>query len=249
MNSVITLSLTHSMMVYRWTRPQLKIGDMAMRNFIWNDDINKCNYGTIAWSHVCAPRKEGGLGVRSIRVANEVYLLKLTWEIITQKDEGLQFIWERHTTTSRQQVRYFISSSIWNGLGRIRDCIWDNVRWIPGYQSKVCFWIDNWLGYIIAEKIGVPKEIWPDLKQKITDFRAVNSWVLDVDFVSRFPAICADIMTIQITSNALDSLVSTKHKSGKVTSQASYNLCRSVFPEVNWGIGFRVNTFRLHGRC
>lgn len=70
-NSVITSSLTHSMMVYRWPRALLKSIDVAMRNFLWNGNISKQNYGTIPWSRVCAPRTEDGFGIQCIRATNE----------------------------------------------------------------------------------------------------------------------------------------------------------------------------------
>lgn len=44
-NSVIASSLTHCMMVYRWSRVLLKQIDVAMRNFIWNGDVNKQSRG------------------------------------------------------------------------------------------------------------------------------------------------------------------------------------------------------------
>lgn len=155
-NNVIASSLTHSMMVYKWPRQLLKEVDVAMRNFVWTGDKNKTKHGVMAWSRVCAPCKEGGLGVRSIRAANESYLYKLAWDIITQKDMGLNFVLQRHSTASGKEVKYHIASSIWCGLGRIRAHIRDNIRWIPGANSKVRFWTDNWLGFVIAEKIGIP---------------------------------------------------------------------------------------------
>lgn len=127
-NSVIVSSLTHSMMVYRWPRALLKQVDVAMRNFIWNGDVNKQSCGIVAWAQVCASHEEGGLGVRSIRAANEGFLCKLAWEILVETDPALSFILQRHTTAGGRDVRYFISSSIWHGLDRIRDMIREQVR-------------------------------------------------------------------------------------------------------------------------
>ncbi|KAL8503396.1 hypothetical protein ACS0TY_022218 [Phlomoides rotata] len=80
--SVISSSLTHSMMVYRWPRSLLKIVDVAMRNFVWNGDIAKTSHGSVAWVRVCSSQAEGGLGIHSPRAMNESFLYKLTWEII-----------------------------------------------------------------------------------------------------------------------------------------------------------------------
>lgn len=114
-----------------------------MRNFIWNGDVTKRNFKTTSWSRVCAPYKEGGLGVRSIQAANKAFLYKLAWEILTEKDESLSFILQRHTTADGSDVKYFIASLVWYGMKRVRERIRENMQWIPGYNSKVNFWFDN----------------------------------------------------------------------------------------------------------
>lgn len=70
------------------------------------------------------------MGVRDIRAANEAFLYKLAWEIITEKNIGLSFILQRHTTGNGLVVRYFTASSIWHGLARIFNDIRANSRWI-----------------------------------------------------------------------------------------------------------------------
>lgn len=138
-NNIIASALTHSMMIYRWPHGLIKSIDVALRNFIWNGNVKKRNYGTLAWSRVCSPRREGGLGIRSIRAANESFLFKLAWEILSDKDHALGFIRQRHSTVSGRDVRYHIASSIWHGLARNRDILRQHIRWIPGFESKVEF--------------------------------------------------------------------------------------------------------------
>lgn len=59
------------MMVYKWPRQLLKSLDTEMWNFVWNKNVAKQNYGTVAWARVCAMHKEGRLGVCSIRAMNK----------------------------------------------------------------------------------------------------------------------------------------------------------------------------------
>lgn len=59
--------------------------------------------------------------------------------------------------------------------------------------------------------------------------------MIDARFAEDFPNIVEDIRAMMIADNATDSRVWTKHSTGKVTSRASYDLCRVVFPRVNWG--------------
>ncbi|KAL8527709.1 hypothetical protein ACS0TY_005524 [Phlomoides rotata] len=73
-NSVIVSSLVHSMMIYKWPRSLLNKIDKAMRNFIWMGSIEKKGSCMVNWAKVCAPKEEGGLGIRSIETANEAFL-------------------------------------------------------------------------------------------------------------------------------------------------------------------------------
>ncbi|KAL8520162.1 hypothetical protein ACS0TY_010907 [Phlomoides rotata] len=77
-NSIIAASLVHSMMVYFWPRSLLRIIESAMRNFSWSGDILKKNTScSVSWSRVFSPIEEGGLGIRSLRLANDSFVCKL----------------------------------------------------------------------------------------------------------------------------------------------------------------------------
>lgn len=234
-NSVIISSLMHSTMLYRWPRKLLKQVDRAMRNFIWKGNISQLSHGNVAWSRVCAPHSEGGLGIRDIRSANEAFLFKLAWEILKEKDIGLKFILQRHSTADESEVKYYISSSIWHGIDRIRQAIKADSCWVPGQNSSVKFWTDNWLGYCIADKVGIPASERAGLNQCISAFHSENEWILGDAFAEEFPQVCADIVAIKIASIAKDELVWTRHKSREITSKAAYDRCRSHFLTVSWG--------------
>lgn len=100
------------MMLYRWPRRLSKQVDRAMRNFIWKGNVTQISHWNVAWARVCAPHSEGGLGVRDIRTTNEAFLYTFVWEILKEKDIGLSFILQRHSTAAGTEAKYFISSSI-----------------------------------------------------------------------------------------------------------------------------------------
>ncbi|KAL8509008.1 hypothetical protein ACS0TY_016265 [Phlomoides rotata] len=91
-NSVIVSSLVHSMMIYKWPRSLLNKIDQAMRNFIWTGSTEKIGFCTVNWAKVCAPKEEGGLGIRSIKTANEAFLQRLSWNILNNKEPSMSFI-------------------------------------------------------------------------------------------------------------------------------------------------------------
>lgn len=45
------------------------------------------------------------------------------------------------------------------GIRKYFGVINDSSQWIKGYVSTVRFWTNNWLGYKIVDKIGIPKSM------------------------------------------------------------------------------------------
>ena len=62
------------------------------RNFLWggSETYNKAPY--IAWDTVCTSRKQGGLGVKNMKLWNQACIAKLVWDIARKKD-GLWIQW------------------------------------------------------------------------------------------------------------------------------------------------------------
>lgn len=60
--------------------------EKAIRHFLWTGDITRSGAVTVAWSRVCAPKAEGGLGIRSLAAMNQAFLFRLAW---IRSDAGL----------------------------------------------------------------------------------------------------------------------------------------------------------------
>ncbi|KAL1197767.1 putative ribonuclease H protein [Cardamine amara subsp. amara] len=57
--------------------------DRMCSSFLWSGlDMNP-NKAKITWEEVCKPKQEGGLGLRSLREANDVSCLKLIWRSLS----------------------------------------------------------------------------------------------------------------------------------------------------------------------
>lgn len=121
----------------------------------------------------------------------------------------------------------------------------EEVRWIPGFNSNVHFWTDNWLGYIIAEKIGIPYDRWTAFNQRIVDFRMDNIWSIDPQFANAFPEILKDIVAIHIAQNSTDLMVWPRHKTGRITSKGAYDFCRYTFQRSIGARGIGLSSYRL----
>lgn len=91
------------------------------------------------------------------------------------------------------------------------------------------------MGYIIADRIEIPRDCWHKFAQPISDFRTEEGWILDAGFAEKYPEMTADIITTKIAEGTTDEMVWTENKYGSITSRAAYTFCRHKFPEVNWG--------------
>lgn len=47
--------------------------DKLCRSFIWGDDESHRSVHPVSWEKICKPKREGGLGLRSTRVANSAF--------------------------------------------------------------------------------------------------------------------------------------------------------------------------------
>ncbi|KAL6214721.1 hypothetical protein ACLB2K_014153 [Fragaria x ananassa] len=64
--SVFQSMLLHSFSVYHWPVYLVKKLTSWARNFIWSGNIGTRKIVTIRWAQVCAPKLEGGLGIRDL---------------------------------------------------------------------------------------------------------------------------------------------------------------------------------------
>ncbi|KAL8529336.1 hypothetical protein ACS0TY_006665 [Phlomoides rotata] len=124
-------------------------------------------------------------------------------------------------------------SSIEPGIRRHLGWLATNSRWIVGHYSGISFWNDNWLGYIISERIGIPHSFDVGLNSTIWDFFYDECWHFDYEFFMKHTDIVRDILSIHV-SRGSDRRVWGNSVSGLLTSRMAYDLLRSPNPRVNW---------------
>ncbi|KAH6778304.1 hypothetical protein C2S51_009616 [Perilla frutescens var. frutescens] len=125
-------------------------------------------------------------------------------------------------------------SSIWPG---IRNHVQSLVResfCIIGCGSKVDFWHDNWLGYVLADRLNIPVDVHAKFSDTVGDFLEHGVWRFTVSFVANYPDIMHDILRVPITSGE-DERVWTKSLHGTVTAKLARLHTRVHFPTVKWG--------------
>ncbi|XP_057803511.1 uncharacterized protein LOC131018823 [Salvia miltiorrhiza] len=232
--SVIQSSITHSMMIYRWPRSLLKILDAKCRNFIWTGNTEKCAACTVAWARVCAIKEEGGLGVRSFSLMNRSYLMKRAWSVIRGTAFGMDIMRQRYLSRFSHVKTVAAPSSIWLGLrAEIAPLVNDSYCYI-GDGAFTNFWNDDWLGYSIARKCGVPHYVQDFLKHSVADYFYEGIWHFTQGFVDAFPDIVCDILLLPIGDDE-DIRFWKPSLHGDVTASLAFARHCHRFPAVKWG--------------
>ncbi|KAJ0453055.1 putative RNA-directed DNA polymerase [Helianthus annuus] len=146
-NSVLGSMYTYWASVFMLPVRIVKELEKSMRRFLWNGGSQGNARSKVAWSNVCLPKDEGGLGIRSINDVNVALLAGHVWSIITNRPslwvqwihsyklKGTNF-WE---VTKRGSVSWG-----WRHIlairDRIRPYVWMSIR--SGRQTNA--WSDNW---------------------------------------------------------------------------------------------------------
>ncbi|KAJ0615172.1 putative RNA-directed DNA polymerase [Helianthus annuus] len=60
--------------------------EKRMRRFLWNAGSSGRVRANVAWSDVCLPKNEGGLGIRNVGDVNKALMTNHIWSIISHRD-------------------------------------------------------------------------------------------------------------------------------------------------------------------
>ena len=104
-----------------------------------------------------------------------------------------------------------------------------------GKNSKLQFGSENWLGYVILDKISISDAVTVRLRATISDFRRNGCWQLPRMLLERFPNICQDIYNYVITEDQLDKLIWENSLDGIVSCQNLYQHVHLPVRAVPWG--------------
>ncbi|XP_019423031.1 PREDICTED: uncharacterized protein LOC109332502 [Lupinus angustifolius] len=202
-----------------------------VKNFIWSGSIAQKKICTVAWSKMCSPISEGGLGLRSLRQMNRAALLKLAWDMRISSHEWACFYRERFGCHWTHSSRYF-KSSIWP---RIRDN-WsltsENAIWLVGDGHQVNFWLDNWIEEPIVDLMNIPLLLQASLKATCASFIDGNHWLIPKLIKDSFPSICSKIAATKIVDH--DQLIWKASADGSLSMKMAYSTFSHNHNSLSW---------------
>lgn len=107
--TLISNMLTYTIIYHPRHVTLLRDIEKDARNFIWSGALNKRKLVVAAQKKMCRPITNGGLGLRYLLSLNEVANLKISWDLLTSKEDWAIII----------KGRVFISNDDWKFLN---DC-------------------------------------------------------------------------------------------------------------------------------
>ncbi|KAK4384565.1 putative ribonuclease H protein [Sesamum angolense] len=77
--------------------------EKRMRNFLWKGN-STVGYPKVAWSSVCRPKEEGGLGIRDILALNKALMCRHLWNVIQGNQSSIWVRWIAHNHLRHKSV-------------------------------------------------------------------------------------------------------------------------------------------------
>ncbi|GKA92258.1 retrotransposon protein, putative, ty1-copia subclass [Tanacetum coccineum] len=166
-----------------------------MRGFLWCNDELKRGKAKVAWDAICLPKREGGLGIRSLEQFNIALMTTHIWNTVTNKQSlsgsvldssfGVNLVMVRRLRFGmidgalKAQFRYLSPRDITNEGYHLQNCVANLV------SNEGWSWPQAWL--LKAPDLGsipVPvlvdsqldKPQWRDINGNLSNFSVKCAW-------------------------------------------------------------------------
>ncbi|KAL0295890.1 UNVERIFIED_CONTAM: putative ribonuclease H protein [Sesamum calycinum] len=128
--------------------------EKRMRHFLWKGNSG-VGYPKVAWSEVCRPMEEGGLGIRDILALNKALMTRHLWNVIQSNQSSIWVQWIAHTHLRHKSVWTVDAkggSWGWRKLLRLRSALLPYIEFKVGNGEIFSIWHDPWhsLGTLIS---------------------------------------------------------------------------------------------------
>jgi hypothetical protein len=205
-----------------------------IRNFWWtgvnSEPVSKPLCLT-AWKNICAPKSEGGLGIRNIKAVNHGLILSAAWRIADNPESHLHKI---------LKSKYFYDSSIWRPKTNIpKSAFWTSLLKVITLLQQNSFyqissgnislwstpWFSNWQDIYNNLIIQEPGYQYPALVKDLwlPDTKVWNTPLIDTLFQHHTAASIKSTMVIPFDDD--DILCWNLTPNGKCSTKSAYKTC------------------------
>ncbi|KAL0313728.1 UNVERIFIED_CONTAM: putative ribonuclease H protein [Sesamum calycinum] len=202
-----------------------------MRHFLWKGN-SAVGYPKVAWSDVCRPIEEGGLGIRDILALNKALMSRHLWNVIQSNQSSVWVKWIAHTHLRNKSVWTIDvkgGSWGWRKLLRLRSALLPYIDFKIGDGESFSLWHDPWhcLGALIRRFPSGPNRMTIPLASKLSAVIVDGDWswppITDME--------CIEILHLLPTiHNGNDSILWR----GEFNTTVAYDMFRNPGPIVGW---------------
>jgi hypothetical protein len=191
----------------------LKELDKLRKMFLWSGDGEisggKCK---VAWTSVCAPKPNGGLGIKNLEYFSQSLRLRwlwFSWDDVNRPWAGL----ELHVTDEDRSV--FDAATI--------------VK--LGNGKKTSFWNSRWLnGDTLAARFSVLHKHSRRKNRTVAEAVANNGWIVDIDYnlslqlIMEYVQLSEILDNVTLTESEPDSITWVPSPDGTYSAKSAYDL-------------------------
>ncbi|WMV40242.1 hypothetical protein MTR67_033627 [Solanum verrucosum] len=154
-NSVLDALPTYMMSVFHMPANVIDRMDAIRRNFLWqgNCDPNNHKFHLVKWDQVILSKKEGGLGIRNLKIQNQSLLMKWLWRFASQEQAlwketikarfGMENLWITNLSTQPY------GAGVWRSIRNLWIKFFNKCKIKVGNGGRTLFWEDKWVDQVI----------------------------------------------------------------------------------------------------
>ncbi|KAJ9564713.1 hypothetical protein OSB04_000679 [Centaurea solstitialis] len=169
-----------------------------MKGFLWNNGELMRGKAKVSWKEVCLDKKQGGLGLRSLRDWNHALMAKHIWSLI----EGRKSLWVKWIHTYRLTGRNFWDANVvndaawgWRKIVRLRGMFREHIVHQIGNGENTSLWFDNWHAAGPLCKFISRRDIYLsglNVHSKVSDLWNGVSWCWPRSLIDKYGGLLGD---------------------------------------------------------
>lgn len=130
--SVLSSIPVYHLSYFALSEKEAKKCDSIIANFFWGNHQNPKTPHMLAWTKICQPKQNGGLGIRAFGDFNKALLGRQAWRIISNRDSLLSRVFMAKYCYDRDNLKFRTTSqastfarAICNRIEEVvKDCHW-----------------------------------------------------------------------------------------------------------------------------
>jgi hypothetical protein len=152
-NSVLSSSVVYHCCTLKLHKGVIEQLDKYRKHCLWRgSDLNAKQAPKAAWSVVCLPKKEGGLGVLNLSIHNDSLLMKFLHKFYSKADiPWVHLVWDNYYANGRLPGQQIKGSFWWKDVVKLIPQFKNMASAVVRDGSSVLLWQDKWNGHTLQQ--------------------------------------------------------------------------------------------------